>query len=966
MHPPPSFSVSPPRLVQVCPYMAQLAPKYLIFLLLIIFSSKMFSQNRPKEGIVQCAITGLVQEISKDDSTGIPLSNANIRLLNASDSSTVKIDVSNSEGKFQFLNINQGNYILAVSFVGFTTSYTPITSAMFFKTESIEIGKIILQETSITLDGVVIEAQIPELVIRGDTMEYNPSAFKVHDGAVVEDLLKKLPGLEVNADGRITVASGKMATRVLINGKEFFGNDPTIATRNITVDILDKVQVIEKPTEQTLLTGVDDGEKETVINLTIKPNRMKGWMGNATAGVGTLVDNLFGDGSRYNWQSMLNNFNEKRQISIVANANNTSSQGFSSSAMLSGMGSIPVISGAMMNFGGEGISKSYSFGLNFSTTVNKKLNVNGSMDYKFSDNTSERNSFRTNLLVDSVSYQKSASSSQRTSRDLNFDARIHYQPDSLWTISFSPRISFSFTDSQNHSLDETSAGDSDSTLVNRSNTGTASHAKGFSMSGNLTISRLLSRKGRRFSLTANGRLNHNTNDGTNLSVNEFFLQPDRNKNLNQVSTTSSNSNSYSVNASFVEPIRKNMNLSVSYYLNRNGTLNLKETYDYNDLDADFTILNMDYSKSLKNQYISQTLGFNLNSTNTKHTYNIGFNVLPSSTKSTSFIKDGIAEGIDSILNYIKERKVINYSPRINYTYRFNQQTNLNFSYNGSTRQPSVSQLDPTPDNTNPLYIRSGNPDLLPSFSNFMSLRFSSSHKEKQRTLTTSGDFGFTINEIINFTDYEQGTGIQYTRPINENGTWNAGGNVMYYLPVGSKKNLRLNISTRLNYYNRVGFSMINNRSHKNISGSLSLNESLGLNYNKDWFSGQLNASATHSNTKNSLESRQQQRSSNYRLSFNTNLTLPKTFRFNTDINYSAQRGLTAGYNKNEILWNMSASKQILKKNAGTISFRWTDILRKRQNISRAITANYIEDYAVNSLSSYVFVTFTYRFNRIGK
>ena len=938
-------------------------------LLIIVCTGKGFAQNQSGTTDSTSMITGVVQEIHEDDSTIVAIPNANIRLLNAGDSSMVKGMLSDSNGRFLFRSIKQGDYILAVSFLGYATSYTQIRSAQFQGNDTIDIGIIVLRETEIMLGEVVIEGQIPEVVIRGDTMEYNPAAFKVKEGAVVEDLLKLLPGLEVDKDGRITSSTQKVISRVLVNGKEFFENDPKIATKNITVEIVDKVQVIEKPTEQALLTGVDDGEKETIINLTIKKDMMKGWIGNATTGAGALLHTRLDDGSRYSLQGMLNNFNENRQISFVGSANNTNNQTFTGSSTtlinISGIFSQLSSLGGGGFSGGSGVTNSNSFGVNFSSTVNEKLKTSGSVNYNFSENFSERNSFRTNLLADSVSYRRSSSNNQRSSRSIAINARMEYKPDSLLTIAYSQQLSFSLSDSHNQSFEETQAGDMDSTLVNRSRSDSESKSNGIAMSGNLTVTQLFARKGRRIGLTLNGNLNLSSNTGSNLSFNEFFLQPDRNMNYNQESGTSSNSNSLSLRASYIEPLRENINLSMFYDFRRNGTLNLRETYDYDDMEGSYSILNTDYSKSLKNQFITQTLGVSLNSTKTKYNYNIGINILPSSTQSTNFIKDGISEGNDSILNQIKEHKVINYAPQINFTYRFDQQSNLNFSYRGSTNQPSVSQLDPTPDNTNPLYIRSGNPDLLPSFTNSMSMSFSKYQREKQRTLTASVSYGFTLNEIINFTEYEPGSGIQFTAPINENGTWNAGGNVMYNMPIGKNKKLKININTRISYNNRIGFTTLNQKSYRNISGSLSVSESVGLSYNKDWFSGQLRANTSYSNTTNSLESKQRQRNTNYSISYTTQLTLPKSFNINSDINYGVQRGLTAGYNRDEVLWNIGVNKQFLKKNAGTLMFTWTDILQKRLNISRTVTANYIEDYSVNSLTSYVLLTFSYRFNKIG-
>jgi len=914
--------------------------KIVYLLLITVCTVSGFAQVQPIAIDIQSAVSGIVREIREVDSVAIAFPNANIRLLNAGDSSLVKGMLSDSIGRFLFPTIKQGDYLLAVSFIGYATSFTQIPSTRFRENDTIDIGIIVLDEAGILLDEVVVEGPIPELVIRGDTMEYNPAAFKVKEGAVVEDLLKLLPGLEVDKNGRITTSSQKVISRVLVNGQDFFENDPKIATQNITVEIVDKIQVIEKPTDTALLTGVDNGEKETVINIKIKKNMFKGWMGNVNAGAGTLLYTQLENGSRYNLQSMLNNFNEKTMKSIVVNAGNT-------------------------NSGSGGVTNTHSLGLNYNATVNEKLKLGGNVNYNFSDNYSERNSFRTNLLVDSVSYRRSSSNNRNSSRNIGFNSKIDYKPDSLLTIVFSQQVSFRFSDSNNQSFEMTQAGDRDSTLVNRSHSVSESKTNGTTIVGSLIVTRLFSRKGRRLSLTLNGNLNLSSTNGANVSTNEFFLQPDRNMNFNQQSGTSSNTNSFSLRTGYVEPLRENMQLSVFYDFNQNGTLNLKDTYDFNETDSAFSLRNTDYSRSLKNQYFTQTIGVTLNTTKPKYYYNIGINILPSSTQSTNFIKDGVSEGKDSILNQIKAYKVINYVPQINFVYRFSDVSNLNFSYRGNTRQPTVSQLDPTPDNTNPLYIRSGNPDLLPAFSNFMSLNFSKYIREKLSTLSTSIDYSFTLNEIINYTDYELGTGIQHTAPKNENGTWNAGGNMMFNLPLDKNKRLRLNINFRINYSNQIGYTTLDKQSYRNISGSLIISEGLGLNYSKDWFSGFINANANHLNTTNSLESGQQQRNANYRISYTTMITLPKEFTFDTDINYAMQRGLTAGYNRDEVLWNIGISKQFMKNKSGSLKFVWTDILQKRMNISHAITANYIEDFAVNTLSSYVMLTFTYRLNKIG-
>ncbi|MDR2037120.1 MAG: TonB-dependent receptor, partial [Bacteroidales bacterium] len=698
---------------------------------------------------VQKDITGVVWEVSTNDTIGASIPLATVQLLNFKDSSLVKGIAADLDGKFVFQTVPQNNYLLAVSFVGYNTRYIYVPDSLFRLPKEINLGKILLKEQSFMLSEAVILGQAPEVVVKEDTLEYNPVAFKMEDGAVVEDLLKRMPGMEVDPDGNVTSA-GKEIKRIFVNGKEFFGNDPKMATKNLTIDVIEKVQVIEKKSDMAILTGVDDGETETIINLTIKESRNKGWMGNISAGMGALVDNRNNEEPRYNTRTMVNRFVGDNQTSIVINANN-------------------------LGRGGNGIAKTNSFGINTSNKLNDQLKFNGNVRYNYNENLLKQHSFRTNLLIDSVSYRKNSSRNQNYTHNLTFNGKLEYQPDSLLTVVFSPRISYNHAVTNNLTNQSTMAGNADSTLVNQSEGSTRRETDGLTLGGELTVTRLFSKKGRRLSLRLNGNLNHNQGDGSNLSTSLFFLQQNRNKYLDQESETSSKSNSYSIRASYVEPLREHMTLQVYYDFRKNDTRNIKKTYDYDSINYVHSILNHDYSKSLSNAFITQTIGINLNGQHEKYYYNLGVNIIPSNTQSTNFIKEGASNGSDSTLNRIPKRKVVNYSPLLNLTYRFNRQTNLRFTYRGNTTQPSVTQLDPTPNNTNPLNLRTGNPDLLPSFTNSMSLRLNMNNREKQRSLTASVDYSFTRNQIINFTSYEEETGIQHTKPINENGSWNTSG-----------------------------------------------------------------------------------------------------------------------------------------------------------------------------------------------
>ena len=923
-----------------------------LFTVLIVCALQGIAQTTTE---IQRDIIGTIWEMPSGDEKGMSLPGANVLLLNARDSSLVTAMAVGADGKFLFSEIKQGNYVLSVSFISYETKNVSISEQRFRANRTIDLGKIVMVESSISLQDLTITGQIPEMVVKEDTIEYNPAAYKMQDGAIVEDLLKRLPGVEVETDGNIT-AGGRQVRRVFVNGKEFFGNDPKMATQNLTVDMIDKVQVIEKPLDEAILTGVDDGETETVINLTIKKNMNKGWMGNVNAGIGVLVNNITGEDPRYTANGRLMKFTENSQTTFIVNANNINQRG----------GSFGGCGGGGGGFGGGGnsggITNSNTFGVNSSTIVNDKFKIGGNVRYNYSETYSISKSFRTNLLIDSVSYRNSESERKNNSHNLLLNGKMEYKPDSTYTIVFEPRFSYNLSNSDNYSSQETLAGDENYSPVNESTSRSTMKSNGMELSGELTLTRNFERKGRRLSLTLNGNLNQTTGNGTNLSQSLFHLQPNRNRDLNQESNTTTNTNSYRVRISYVEPLTDNIRLQMFYNYSQNGTLNIRETFDF-DGNA-FSTLNTDYSKSLDNNFVNQTMGISLNATYSKHIWNIGANIVPSYTQSTSFVKNGISEGVDSVLNNIKGRKVVNYAPQISYRYRFNQQTNLRFSYRGNTRQPSVSQLDPTADVTNPLNIRSGNPELLPTFTNSMSLRFNANQREAQRALTASIDYNFSINDIINYTEYEEGTGIQYTTPKNENGSWSSSGNITYSSPIANSKKLKFSTTTRIDYRNNVGYIIVKKASQRNITMTTNISENIGISYTNAWFYGQLRGNLRYSNSTYSHEDRDGRKDFNFGINYNTQLTLPLNFGISSDVNYRAQRGLSEGYNKDEILWNAGISKQFMKGNRASLRLEWTDILKQRLSISRSVSANYIEDSEFNALTSYVLLSFTYRFNNM--
>ncbi len=868
-----------------------------------------------------------------------PVEYATIQLLNPSDSTVLISSATDRDGKFRLASVKKDNYILKTSFISFETQFHNISSEQFSERQ-ITIPTITLVEKSILLSETVVVGQMPQMVVKEDTIEYNPAAFNLHKNSLVEDLLKRLPGVEVDLEGNITVA-GKQVRRVTVDGENFFGRDPKMTTQNLEIDLIKNLQVIEKKSDMEEITGIDDGNRETIINITIKEDKKRGWINNIQAGLGNLTQDVSTDNIRYESRSMFNRFVGDNKYSLIINAGNTSERG-------------------------QGINSNESIGLNLINVFNKKFKMTGDVSYNGSSNSVQRKSFRQNILIDSVSYRNNESESKNRSHNMSLNYRFEYKPSEKTTILFIPSVSLSKSNSNDTTYTSTMAGDAEKTEVNRSSRRGSSSSDNINVSGNLIASHEFAKKGRRITFNIQGSYSNNDQLGYNKSISEFFLMPDRNQYLNQEAKTITKSNNYNLNASYIEPIFNGSFLQLSYTLRNSLSNNMRNTYEYDPEAEDFTILNPEYSKSLKNSFVNQTVAVSIRTVKEKYNYNVGLNIDPSYIKSKSYIMDGIAPGIDSIVYEPAGRNVVNYSPNGQFTYRFNKDKNIRINYRGNTSQPSVSQLDPTEDLTNPLNIRSGNPDLLPSFSNNISTDYNFSNRERQQSLRASMSYGFVINQIINRTFYEANTGIQRTMPINQNGMWNSNANILYSTPIDKKKRFQVSTNTNASFRNQIGYMSFGESAEtKNIAQTLSISENLSVSYRRSWLYLQTRGVVRYSTTHNSLEEKKNQEDINYSASLDAQVTFPRDWVFNSNLQYSGQTGLSTGYNRNQTLWNINVNKRFMKNKQATVSLKWTDLLQQRMSISRNVTSNYIEDSESNVMTGYFLVSFSYRFNNFG-
>jgi hypothetical protein len=929
--------------------------KYLFFILFLSLPICLYTQNNNIFS-GQYTIKGVIIDSSNNE----PIEMAVSSLYSIGDK-LIKGAAADHRGAFIIDKLQLSAYKLQITMLGYDTVKLSISKNQFSR-QILNLDTIRMRSADIMLSDITILSEPPEMVVKEDTIEYNAAAFKVAEGAVVEDLIKRLPGMDVDEKGNITKPDGKQVRRIFVDGKEFFGDDPKMATKNLTADIIDKVQVIEKKSDMAILTGIDDGEEETIINITVKKGMKQGWMGNITSGLGTLTDKEEDDNNiRYRERLMINRFSDSDQITFIANANNVNNQGSTDRGN-------DVRSGRRSDR--SGITTSSTFGINMAKVVNDKIKFGGNINYNYSDNYAENNQFRQNLLKDSVSYRRNISQDRDYSNNLTFDGKLEYQPDSSTMIILSPHLSYNYSRSHSSSNQVTMAGDIDSSLVNESHSRDKLKSDGFDTRLNFDISRKLSKEGRRISLGTTFGMNKSTGSGANTSENIFYLAPGRNKNRDQISESDKDRYSYRLTMSYIEPVWTNNFLDFSYNISFNDIRNGKKTLDFDQNTKDYTFIDPDYNKSSNTKTINQNFTVSFRSVRSRYTYNIGLRISPNHTKSKSYIKDWYDKGNDSVVNNLPGRKSVNFAPQLNFTYRFKNthevKQNLLFRYNGSTTQPSITQLDPTSNNTNPLHIRSGNPDLQPTFNHNISLNYDYNNRENQKVFTVNLTHRFTQNEIINYSTYEGNTGIQYSIPINENGTWNTRAIIYFSKPFDKKKKLKFSSRSNIDYANRVGFTTIDKQSQRNISKTVNLGQELNLSYSGNSFYGQLRGHFNYSNTSNSVVVNQQGKESfNFSLTYNTNIDLPFSWSVSSDINYRANRGLSSGYNLNETIWNVQLSKLFLKNNKGALRLEINDILQQRLNIRRNITANYIEDVKNNAMTGYFIISFAYRFNNIG-
>ncbi|HOJ65614.1 MAG TPA: outer membrane beta-barrel protein [Paludibacteraceae bacterium] len=897
-----------------------------IFFFLSLFFFPILIQAQTFSG--SALITGKL--IDKETKKPVPL--ANIRVLQQRDSSFVNGQASRNDGSFS-IPVHYGSYIVHISFLGYDDVFKHVQVSA--SNPIAVLDTIFLRQTDFKLSEVIITEKAPEVRVKGDTLEFNAGSFKVTESAVVEDLLKKMPGVEIDKDGKITV-NGREIKKIMVDGKEFFSSDPKVASKNLPAKMVEKVQVLDKKSEMAEMTGFDDSDEETVINLVIKQGMKEGLIGNAFAG--------YGSKDRYEGNAMVNYMRNQNQFTFIGGLNNTNNAGFTdlASSMFGNMGG----RGMRGMFGNQdGVTTSGMGGFNFNTQLSQTFKLGGNVRYG-STNSDVLSKIRTqNMLSSGNTFENENDTTNSFSQNFNMDLRMEWTPDTVTRIIFRPSVGVYENSRDEISNFNTTNEENDS--INKGDSKYSSDGNGYNVGGRLEVSRQLGKKGRVLSLQLRGQLNDADNEGYNLSNTYYFgTKPD--DIIDQKFTNTSNSKNWQSFLSYVEPIGHNNFIQLAYNYQQKFSESNKDTRTKDDL-GNYSVMDTTYSKRLENDFVNQSIEMNFKANRGKYDYMFGFSMQPFNSSSKTYKGDSLYNNTSN--------QGINYAPSAQFNYRWSRQNNLRIRYSGITSQPSVTQLSPVRDVSNPLNVTYGNPDLKPSFSHQLNIRYMNFMPQQKSSINFFGNASYTLNDIVSSTSTDVFTGQKETTYKNVNGNWNANGRLTLNLPI-KKTNFSVFSMSSGSYTHSKGYS----NNEINLSQRTGLGQTLGIDFRSGVVDFGTRGNINYNNIQNSLTGQQDQEYFNYNVSANTTIYLPYDLSIDSDLSYNTNSGYSTGFEQEALIWNASLQKQLFKHKNGSLRLKIYDILQQKSNISRRATANYITDTTTNTLTSYFIVHFVYRFN----
>jgi hypothetical protein len=891
-----------------------------------------------------------IQGSLKDSIANRALNSATVSLVYAKDSSLVSFSRTNEAGVFNFKNVAPGNYLISVSYVGYVPKWVPVLTGTG---KIVEMGLIYMNDVN-TMSTVTVTARRPPVVINGDSVEFNSENFKTAPNAVVEDLLKKMPGMEVDKAGGITV-NGKKVTKVFVNGKEFFTGDPVMATKNLPADAVDKIQVYDRKSDQAMFTGIDDGSEETAINLKLKKDRNKSTFGKLNAGAGTP--------SVFDAQGNVNVINNEAQFSAIGGANNTNRQNFSGRNIINfsgGGGGRPGAGGGVtVNFSGgsgetdanaQGIADTYSIGGNYSNLFNdKKTEFNANLSV--SDVTRNNNSFsKTQNLTPGNSFNRiSNANSIAGNKQQNFGSTIDHKVTDNFSFRFTPSLGLQQT--TNYSEDSTQTYLTNGNLLNSNTTMSSSASDAVNAASTLLLRKKFAKKGRTISSTITQSFNRSNSTGNQYTEQLSYLNNKLTNDsiLDQKNIRKGENSSYSANVIYTEPLGKKSLLEFNTYLSKSIGSSSRKIYDYSSLTDGYGVLNTRLTNEFNSEYTYSGGGMSYRSNQKKYNFATGFSIQKAVLDGENIsAKTKLSQSFQDIL------------PNATFRYNFSQTKNLNIDYRTSTNQPSITQLQPVLDQSNINRQSIGNPDLKRSYVHNLNIRFFSSKILAGKNFFSTLNASTTNNSIVNYDSVLPNRTI-LTKPVNVDGAYRINTSLNYGFGIKKLKSrlsfgLNAGLNNNISYANGLLNTIVTKSTGPSMSYTYIVDDVIDIN---------LTARYSFSQTTNEVNPNL---NTNFLTKvFGADMTnyLPFNIVLNQSLNYAINTGRAEGFNTAIPIWNASFSKFFLKNKRAEIKMSAFDLLNKNIGINRNVSQNQIVDRSYNVISQYFMLTFTYSLQKSG-
>ena len=910
-----------------------------------------------------------------------PMIQATVQLFTASDSTFVGGTVTNERGNFYVLAPGTGTYRLRISSLGYQTIEREITLR---RNENQDLGNLLMESESILLQEAVVTGRAAQVIVRKDTIVYNPEAYRTPEGSAIEELIKRIPGADVDEDGKITI-NGKEVKKILLDGKEFMLGDVETALKNIPVSIIQNLKFYDQQSDQSRITGIDDGNKETVLDFSIKKGMNRGYM--------TNLDLAGGTNHRYASRGMASSFTDNTRIVLLGNFNNKEEN--------AGW------------WNRRGLNSRKMLGTNLNYDDGKKLKVDASVrwNHRGGDNQTE-NASETFYSETSRNFSNTKTSNYTRSNNWWGNIRVEWKPDTLTNILLRANGSYGTNDATNMSLAATFDDDPykyssnplaevaemgltpDPTnplmpyIINRNQNTSLTYGDNKNAWGMLQLYRRLNPRGRNvvIRLEANGGNSKNRNASDN-AVHLFRVKNqaglDSTYYTARYNTTPSDNSGYVLSGTYSEPLWKGAHLQASYELRYSQNKSDRKTYDYSHMDADpFYGIHpqyrewdpwaanvggnlelpaaLDRSLSRYSEYKNYThnIRLNLRHREDQYDYNLGVLVQP---QHSDFIQDYRGIYVDTV------RNVINLTPTLDFHYKFSEQSNLWFHYRGETSQPEMTQLLDITDDSNPLYITQGNPGLKPSFTNSLNAYYNNYIVRHKRSIVAYFNFRHTRNAISNFVRYDPVTGGSISRPENINGNWNINGGFTFNTAIDTTAHWNVGTDTRIRYNHYVSYvAQKLADAEKNTTRTTNLNERLTASYRNDWLEIAIDGRLNYQHSRNELQPTADLDTWQFDYGGQFLVRLPLDFEVSMNLHERSRRGYNdSSMNTNELLWNGQISKPFLKNKSLVVALNFYDLLGQQSNYERWVNATGRSDTQYNSVNSYAMLHVRYRLNMFG-